>query len=136
MFKMNNENELFIHEKSMPEDVEVALDYLDLEDNNISGRIAHLRDTFLAAEREYVMELLNDNEIREKIIKYNMLRGDQLCLVAQDLVDRVENNLIPYEEMEKTEKILTILLSAIHDKVLRKQLIRLPMDDISRGRSR
>lgn len=133
---MNNENELFIHEKSMPEDVEVALDYLDLEDNNISGRVAHLRDTFLAAEREYVMELLNDNEIREKIIKCNMLRGDQLCLVAQDLVDRVENNLIPYEEMEKTEKILTILLSAIQDKVLRKRLIHLPKDDIFRGRSR
>lgn len=133
---MNEESELFFHEKTMPEEVENVLNYLDLEDNNIDGKVAHLRDTFLAAEREYVMELLKDEEIQQKIIKYNILNGEQLYAVAQDIIEKADNNLIPYEEMEKQEKILTILLSAIQDKVLRKKLIYLPSNGRTLGRSR
>jgi len=133
---MSNKNEFFIHENSMPEEVEIELSHLDLEDNNITGRIAHLRDTFLAAEKEYVMELLNNPNIRAEIIRYNTLRGDQLYLVAQELVEKVEQNLIPYEQMEQTEQILTILLSAIQDKVLRQRLEKMPDGPIDLGRTR
>ena len=130
---MNEENEIFIHKNSMPKDVEENLSNLGLEDNNINGRIAHLRDTFLAAEREYVMEILKDKEVRQLIIDKNLFDGTTLYQNAQNIIDQVENNLIPYEKMETYEMVLIVLLAAIQDKVLRKELT---FDDMSYGRSR
>ena len=38
---------------------------------NVSGEIAHLRDTYLTAEREYVSELLKNEGMRELIAEIN-----------------------------------------------------------------
>ena len=52
------EEEVFLHKDHMPKEVEIEIDRLNLYDNNTSGRNAELRDTYLEAEREYVLELL------------------------------------------------------------------------------
>lgn len=116
------EEEVFLHKDHMPKEVEIEIDRLDLYDNNTSGRNAELRDTYLEAEREYVLELLKSEEIRKLIKEYNFEDSDKLFEAAQKIMFEVENNLIPYDKMEQIEQVLTILLASIKDKVLVKKL--------------
>ena len=109
-----------------------------MEGNNMNAEAAHLRDTFLKAEEDYVLFLLKDDEIKSFIKKLNMYDGEELFSVAQELVDKVEMNLIPKEKMELVEKQLIVLLAAIKDVAREKTLIRTPdyENEQSRGRSR
>lgn len=100
---------------------------------NVSGDIAHLRDTFLTAEREYVTELLKSEDMRELIAEINQNSPDVLFEMAQSLVDKVEMGQIPEDQMVRTEQQLTVLLAAIQDKVLIKDLVLTPS---SGGRTR
>lgn len=100
---------------------------------NVSGDIAHLRDTFLEAEREYVSELLKSEDMRELIATINQNPPEVLFEMAQSLVEKVEMGQIPDDQMVITEQQLTVLLSAIQDKVLAKELVLTPT---SGGRSR
>lgn len=113
-----------MHKNSMPKEINDSLSTLDLNDNNIDGKIAHLRDTFLASEREYIMKLLKDDSIIEMIRDVNWYDSFEIVKKAEEIIFQVENNLIPYEQMNKTEIKLTILLVAIQDKVLVKVLKR------------
>lgn len=100
---------------------------------NVSGDIAHLRDTFLTAEREYVTELLKSEDMRELIAEINQNSPEVLFDMAQSLVDKVEMGQIPEDQMVRTEQQLTVLLAAIQDKVLIKDLVLTPS---SGGRTR
>lgn len=78
---------------------------MELEPNNINNVPANLRDTFIESEKEYVLSLLQDKSLREIITDINRCHNAvDLLKIAQDLVYKVENNLIPYEEMETVEK--------------------------------
>lgn len=90
---------------------------------NVSGDIAHLRDTFLTAEREYVTELLKSEDMRDLITEINQNSPEVLFDMAQSIVDKVEMGQIPEEEMKRAEQQLTVLLAAIQDKVLIKDLV-------------
>ena len=109
-----------------------------MEGNNMSAEASHLRDTFLNAEREYVLFLLKDKQVKKLINELNLYDGKKLFRTAQKLVNDVEMGLIPEEEMELVEKQLIVLLAAIKDITLRKVLIRIPNyeDEQSHGRSR
>lgn len=111
-----------MHKNSMPKEINDSLSTLDLNDNNIDGKIAHLRDNFLTSEREYIMKLLKDDSIIEMIRDVNWYDNFEIVKKAEEIIFQVENNLIPYEQMNKTEIKLTILLAAIQDKVLVKVL--------------
>lgn len=111
-------------------------------DNNLSRDASHLRDTFINAEREYVLELLKNDKIRESIIDLNCtfnMDAKPLFDAAQKLVNDVDNGLVKDEDMERIEQQLIIILAAIQDKTLRRELI-LTMDyddeELSHGRSR
>lgn len=93
---------------------------------NVDGNIAHLRDTYLSAERDYVSELLKSEGMRDLISEINAETPDRLFAMVQSIVDKVEMGLIPDEQMEKTEQQLTVLLVAIQDKVLLKDLVLVP----------
>ena len=71
------------------------------------------------------VELLKDEEIRNLIYKVNIdfENPEELFSVAQDLVYKVEMGLVPDDEMETTEQIITVLLAAIQDKVIIKKLV-------------
>jgi len=92
------------------------------ERHNVAMDIAHLRDTFLLAEREYVLELLKRDYIIEMITQLYQVNPEILCKKAEQIIQDVEFGLIPEEEMEITEQRLTVLLAAIQDKVFLKML--------------
>lgn len=86
----------------------------------------HLRDTYLSAEKDYVSALLKGEGMRDLISEINAETPDRLFAMAQSIVDKVEMGLIPDEQIEKTEQQLTVLLAAIQDKVLLKDLVLVP----------
>lgn len=118
---MNEENNKLEYEAFLERELIDTINSMDLQHNNISNEPAHLRDTFLDSEKEYVLHLLQDESLKDFIININRCHNaDELLYIAQDLVDQVENNLIPYEKMDQVEKKLTVLLAAIRDRVLMK----------------
>ena len=104
--------------------------------NNISDEYANLRDTFFAAEMDYVRTLLQIEGIKELIIKYSNYSNDALFREAQEIVNNVDNELIPQEQMERAEQALTILFAAIQDKTLLKDLVLTPDFAESHSKSR
>lgn len=64
--------------------------------------------------------------MRDLISEINAETPDRLFAMVQSIVDKVEMGLIPDEQMEKTEQQLTVLLVAIQDKVLLKDLVLVP----------
>ena len=109
------------NEKILENELKNTIDSMQLDQNNISGEFADLRDTFLDAEKEYVLSLLKDESLKDFVISINKFYNiNDLVKIVQDLVEKVENNLIPYEEMEKVENKIIILLAAIKDKILVK----------------
>ena len=104
--------------------IEEILELMQLEGNNLNSTHSHFRDTFMSCEKEYLVELLMDDEIRGLISEINLNDSAELFRIAQDLVQKVENNLIPYEQMENVEKTLTVLLLAIKDITLVKVLTK------------
>lgn len=114
------------YEQSLNDSMQETISEITPYKGNVDGNIAHLRDTYLSAEREYVAELLKIDGVRELIEQVNSETPDTLFTIAQDLVDKVEMGLIPDDQMEKTEQKLTIILAAIQDKVLSKDLVLTP----------
>ena len=114
------------YEQSLNDSMQETISEITPYKGNVDGNIAHLRDTYLSAEREYVAELLKIDGVRELIEQVNSETPDALFTIAQDLVDKVEMGLIPDDQMEKTEQKLTIILAAIQDKVLSKDLVLTP----------
>lgn len=114
------------YEQSLNDSMQEVISDITPYKGNVDGNIAHLRDTYLSAEREYVAELIKNDSVKELIEQINSENPDTLFTIAQDLVDKVEMGLIPDDQMEKTEQKLTVILAAIQDKVLSKNLVLLP----------
>ena len=80
-------------------------------------------------------------DVRQLVIKLNLgYDPNDLFVVAQDLVARVDAGEFSDEEMKKVERQLAVLLAAIQDKVLIKELIKVPdyeeEQELVYGRSR
>lgn len=114
------------YEQSLNDSMKETISDITPYKGNVDGNIAHLRDTYLSAERDYVSELLKSEGMRDLISEINAETPDRLFAMAQSIVDKVEMGLIPDEQMEKTEQQLTVLLAAIQDKVLLKDLVLVP----------
>jgi len=138
---MNPENFREEYDAFFEKYLKEAIDSMNLEQNNSYEEPAHLRETFFDSEKEYVTLLLQDESIKDFIIEINGCHNiDEIFGLAQDLVYQVENNLIPYEQMELVEKKLTVLLAAIRDRFLVKVKVKEKYyeeeQEISYGRSR
>lgn len=114
------------YEQSLNDNMKETISDITPYKGNVDGNIAHLRDTYLSAERDYVSELLKSEGMRDLISEINAETPDRLFAMAQSIVDKVEMGLISDEQMEKTEQQLTVLLAAIQDKVLLKDLVLVP----------
>ena len=114
------------YEQSLNDSMKETISDITPYKGNVDGNIAHLRDTYLSAERDYVSELLKSEGMRDLISEINAETPDRLFAMAQSIVDKVEMGLISDEQMEKTEQQLTVLLAAIQDKVLLKDLVLVP----------
>lgn len=108
--------------------------------DNVSQDAELLRDTFLSAERDYVRYLLQDEGMRRLIVEANQYGSEALFGAAQKIVDSVDAGQVPDDQMDRAEQQLTVLLAAIQDKTLIKELIFTPDVseelEVSHGRSR
>lgn len=114
------------YEQSLNNSMQEAIFDITPYKGNVDGNISHLRDTYLNAEREYVAELLKSESMRDLISEINAETPDKLFAIAQGIFEKVEMGLIPDDQMEKTEQQLIVLLAAIQDKVLLKDLVLVP----------
>ena len=91
-----------------------------MEDNNINGNIAFLRDTFLNAEKEYLKELMKDEKYKTFVKKLNKYRAKELSLEAIKRISDIETGKVKDENLERVETEITLLLAAIQDCVREK----------------
>ena len=91
-----------------------------MEDNNINGNIAFLRDTFLNAEKEYLKELMKDEKYKTFVKKLNKYRAKELSLEAIKRISDIETGKVKDEDLERVETEITLLLAAIQDCVREK----------------
>ena len=91
-----------------------------MEDNNINGNIAFLRDTFLNAEKEYLKELMKDEKYKAFEKKLNKYRAKELSLEAIKRISDIETGRVKEENLERVETEITLLLLAIQDCVREK----------------
>ena len=95
---------------------------LNGEEGNISEDIAHLRNVFLEAEKDYFLALLSTNvEYFNELVE---LPTDLLYAEAQKRIDMIENGQVKEENLEYEEGIITFCLAAIRDKALVLKLVR------------
>ena len=92
------------YEQSLNDSMKKTISNITPYKGNVDGNIAHLRDTYLSAERDYVSELLKSEGMRDLISEINAETPDRLFAMAQSIVDKVEIGLIPDGQMEKTEQ--------------------------------
>lgn len=114
------------YQRALQEHLQKQISPLGSNRENVNPNASNLRDTYLEAEREYVAELLQNESMRRLVEEINQLPSESLFAAAQKLVDDVEMGLIPEEQMERTEQQLTIMLAAIKDKILLKELVKIP----------
>ena len=94
---------------------------------NINGEISHLRDTFLGAEKDYLVTLLGKNGVQNLISELNqMYEPYVLWSKAQSLIDKVEAGEVQEDELDETEFKINVLLAAIQDVILEKDLVLYP----------
>ena len=91
-----------------------------MEDNNINGNIAFLRDSFLNAEKEYLKELMKDEKYQAFVKKLNKYRAKELSLEAIKRISDIETGRVKEENLERVETEITLLLLAIQDCVREK----------------
>lgn len=88
-----------------------------MKDNNVNGKIAFLRDTFLDAEKEYLEELIKQPEYRDFIEHLNRHNSESLCLEAVKRITDIETGKVKEEDLESVETEITLLLASIQDLV-------------------
>lgn len=102
--------------------------------NNISGRAAHLRDTFLGCEQEYLKSLRKNPRFYKTVEKLNHdYNSDKLYCMAVKSIQKIELGQVEPKQLESEEFFILASLSAIvdYEKVLEK--VRVP-EDYGRGR--
>lgn len=113
-------------------------------EGNTSGLLAHLRNTYMEAERNYFEHLLSIDTVRDRFLQYAECNSDVLFEAATNLQEQIEfgeletpeekerMKLMKSEEreafhmqkLEKAEGLMCLLLAATRDKILIKELTR------------
>ena len=84
-----------------------------MNENNINGKIAFLRDTFLKAEKDYLEELIKEPKYKNFIENLNKYNSKELSLEAV-------KRKVKEEDLEKVETEITLLLASIQECVREK----------------
>ena len=88
-----------------------------MKDNNINGKVAFLRDTFLDAEKEYLEELIKQPKYKDFIEHLNRYSSKDLSLEAIKRVSDIETGKVKEEDLERVETEITLILASIQDWV-------------------
>lgn len=82
-----------------------------MNENNINGKIAFLRDTFLKAEKDYLEELIKEPKYKNFIEDLNKYNSKELSLEAVKRISAIESGKVKEEDLEKVETEITLLLA-------------------------
>lgn len=93
-----------------------------MNENNINGKIAFLRDTFLKAEKDYLEELIKKPKYKNFIEDLNKYNSKELSLEAVKRISAIESGKVKEEDLEKVETEITLLLASIQDCIREKIL--------------
>lgn len=88
--------------------------------NNINGKIAFLRDTFLNAEKEYIEELMKQPKYKEFVENLNRYSSKDLSFEAVKKISDIETGRVKEKDLERVETEITLLLASIQDSVREK----------------
>ena len=111
---------------------------------NTSGELAHLRNTYMEAEREYFEHILADDEIRSFFLNLVNLNASELLDEATKIQEKLETgqletpedlekmaNMSPEEKdefhmknLEAAEGLMCLLFAAVRDKANIKNKIK------------
>ncbi len=91
-----------------------------MNENNINGKIAFLRDTFLKAEKDYLEELIKEPKYKNFIEDLNKYNSKELSLETVKRISAIESGKVKEEDLEKVETEITLLLASIQDCVREK----------------
>lgn len=109
---------------------------------NVDGSLAHLRNTYMEAERNYFERLLSRDKVRDAFLQYIDCDSDVLFDEAMKIQERIETGQLETREelenmrmmhpeerdsfhmqkLENAEGLMCLLLAATRDKVLVKEL--------------
>ncbi len=100
----------------------------------MKDNIANLKETFLTAEREYILELMEQRDIIKLIKETKNYNTELLFEAAHTIITEIESGNVPDEQMEYMEQRLIIILASIQDKALIKNETLIPSinDEITR----
>ena len=96
-----------------------------MEDDNINGKEALLRDTFLEAEKEYLEELIKRPMYKDFIENLSLNSAKGLYLEAIKRINDIETCRVKEEDLVRVETEITLLLASIQDCVRKRVKERL-----------
>ena len=103
------------------------------EGRNISAEVAHMRDTVLDAEKEYLVELKRERENLEKIERFKRAPLKKVVEYGKYLMESMElgyikkkGQLLPIDEelAKEVEKELVLAMASIEDAILARELTK------------
>ena len=92
-----------------------------MKEDNILGKVANLRDTFLEAEKARLEELKKNRQVMELMdVTLSRLPATQLARMALERIEKIETGKVPEEKLEQFESEIIIILASIEDKQIEK----------------
>ena len=79
-----------------------------MNENNINGKIAFLRDTFLKAEKDYLEELIKEPKYKNFIEDLNKYNSKELSLEAVKRISAIESGKVKEEDLEREKEVICI----------------------------
>lgn len=86
-----------------------------MDGNNVSFKIAELRDKYLDAEKEYVDELLKQPKYKFFVKDLEKMNVNYLASEATRRIEYFENGKVLPEDRERVHTEILLLLSSIKD---------------------
>ena len=88
-----------------------------MRENNIKGYIAHVRDSFLHSEKEFLETLKLQPQFNKSVEAINKMNVKEISDLAMKTIEKIDNGEVPDEKMEEAELYVTMLLASIVDYV-------------------
>ena len=86
-----------------------------MSEQNINGKIAFLRDTYLDAEKDYLAELKQDPKFVDLLLKLKKCKPQALYDQAIKWISEIEEGKVAEKNLDRYEAQIALFLDAIDD---------------------
>lgn len=92
-------------------------------EERLRKNIKNIRNAFLSAEADYVKEIMKKPGMVTFIHEISESNSpEEIFKIALGIINRIEQELVKPEEMEKEEQKLIVLFAALQDRILDKNV--------------